>query len=231
MRLAPDYHGQVDQSEVIALSTLLESHGVLLRAVDKHFRQAAIVGTVASLVSVPGTIVNGQDFITVKDKYAGAEAIGGAVAGGGALIVAIPGVVAVSPEAAVALFMIGSVIAAAGIGWTIGVGVMDILQNSPPPPSTPSPDKTKSEVDSPDVPEGDDPNTIEIPNAVAIGDPPNGFDVDSVVTEVGNLAVDLIMADLPIGWDPDAGSRLPELGDGDLGGEGGGGGGGISFPA
>jgi len=73
-----------------------------------------------------------------------------------------------------------------------------------------SEDRTKSEVS----PDDSDENSIDLPNAVAIGDPPNGLDVNGLLNTVGNGALDIILG-LPIGWDPDTGTELPGLGSDD----------------
>jgi hypothetical protein len=230
VRLSPDFHGQMTRSEVLALTALLQSHGVALRFVDKHFRHAALAGSVPSLVSVPTTIVNGQNFITIKDKYSGAEATGGSVATSGTVIIGVALNVPPPNMWLVLVATLGVVTFPALL--VLGAGVLDIMHDSPPAPVKASPTSSASEVDSPENtgPDGGDQDTIEIPNAVAIGDAPNGLDVDGLVADLGDLAVDFVLSDLPIGWDPDAGVGLPGLGAGDLGGSGDDSGGVGDFP-
>jgi len=215
----------MNRDEVVALTTNLENYGVLVRLVDKDFRHAALIGTVSSLVSVPTTIVDGQNFVQIKDKYSGGEAIGTTVAAVGAVLLTMS-------SAPPAMLIVGAALLGLGTGFAISTGVMDILHDSSPAPTKESPDKTKSEMDSPDSQpdDGGDQDTIEIPNAVAIGDPPQGLDVDNLLTDLSDFSLDLILSDIPVGWDPDTGTGIP-LGGADLGGqEGGDSGGGISIP-
>jgi predicted phage tail protein len=214
--LSPDFHGELTKSEVETFAANLENFGVLLRFVDKNLRQAAIIGTVASINSVPTVTVDAQNFITVKDWFAGASKVGTGLGAVGTVLITI----ALAPTLAAggeAILVVGAVGVAIGAGIVVGAGIAEMLQDDPPTPQKPSSDNTSNDVDSPDGPlvPGDQ-DTIEIPNAVAVGDPPNGVQVDDLLTDVGDFALDLALANIPIGWDPDAGVGLPGLGSGDL---------------
>ncbi len=208
---------------MVALTDNLQNYGVLVRLVDKNLRHAALVGTVSALVSVPTTIVDGPNFVTIKDKYSGGEAIGGAIIGVGAVLI---GISTVPEPASPVLFFVGVGLVGFGFGVTVTAGILDILKDSSTSePEKPSSDNTKSEVDDSD---GSDQDTIEFPHAIAIGEPPNGFDVDTFVTDLADFSVDLVLSDIPGGWDSDAGVGLPGVDDGGL--DGGDGGGGINIP-
>jgi hypothetical protein len=75
-------------------------------------------------------------------------------------------------------------------------------------------------------PNGPPDQTLDVPNAVAIGDAPSGFNVEGVLTQIGDFAidfaVDMAISDLPVGIDPVTGDFLAG-GEGGEGGEGGGG--------
>src|SRR5206468_846232 len=111
------------------------------------------------------------------------------------------------------LFLIGVGLTAFGGGLSTGAGIIELQKDSPPAPAKDSSDKTKSEVESPEGQPDDDQDSIEIPNAVAIGDPPNGFDVDGLLADMADFTLDLAVSDIiSLGWDSDAGVGLPGLG-------------------
>jgi hypothetical protein len=113
-------------------------------------------------------------------------------------------VAGVTEGTAWALVGAGVILVVGGAAWFIGKGAAEMMNppSPPTPPQTPNPDRTKSEIDPDDVPDGSDENTIELPNAVALGEPPNGLDVDRLVTDVGDLAVDVRLR-------PEIGDPLP----------------------
>lgn len=224
VRLSSDFHGQMTRDEVVGLAAGLERFGVLVRLVDKEFRHAALVGTVPSLVSVPTVEVNGQNFIQIRDAAAALGYFGGAAVAYGSAVALI----ATIPEpASPVLFFIGIGLLGLGSGLSLAAGVIEMDKDSSPAPAKDSSDKTKSEVESPGGQDDDDQDSIEIPNAVAIGDPPNGFDVDGLLADMADFTLDLAVSDIiSLGWDSDAGVGLPGLGGDDFGG----GGGGVDVP-
>jgi hypothetical protein len=102
-------------------------------------------------------------------------------------------------------------------GLYLGAGIMELLQDDPPP-AKPSSENTET----PDGPDGDGDGTIDLPNAVVYGSPPNGVDVDTVADTLANGAVDVGTA-FPLGWDSENGEGVPEIGDIGGAGEGAGG--------
>lgn len=227
MRLSSSPEGQMTKDEVEALTSDLERAGILLRLVDKDFRHGALIGTVPALANAPAVEVNGQNFVQVRDKYGSLEAIGGGIVSAGGAFIGVGSVLGPSWL----LIGVGIGITGWGLAFLAVIGILDLMQDNTPL-ITPSQNTKKSEVESPDgQADASDQDTIEIPDAVAIGDPPKGFDVDKIVTDLGDSALDQILSDIPVGWDPDTGTGIP-LGGGDFGGQGdeGGGGGGIDAP-
>jgi hypothetical protein len=209
--------GQMDGREVLALSSKLREQGLSLRVLDRDLRKAAIIGTAPSLVNAPTTVVNDGNLLKIQDRFAGAEAAGGIAAGVGGVIIAI----AFIPEPfSPVLLIIGGVLLGGGAGFGIGAGVMDILHDTPPPPKSNSPETSTTPNDA--GPDGPDGQTIELPNAVAVGSPPDGFSTDGVLQQLGDIAidfsVDFVLSDLPVGFDPVNGDGLPGYGDGGDGG-------------
>jgi hypothetical protein len=214
--------GQMNSHEVLALSSNLREKGLSLRLLDKNLRRAAIVGLASSLVNAPTIPLNNANLLKIQDKFSGGEAIGGAIAAGGAIVVGI-GLTATAP---VWVLPVGLVIATFGLTFTITTGVMDILHDSQPPPRSNSDEINSTPNDL--GPDGMDGETIEIPNAVAIGSPPDDLNIDSVLQDLGDFSVDftvdLVLSDLPVGFDTNTGGGLPGIpveNENDDGGDGG----------
>lgn len=214
--------GKIDGHEVLALSSWLRQQGLSLRLLDKDLRRAAIIGTVPSLVNVPTLPINSGNLLHVLDVSSGvAQVAGGAGIVGGTLI-AIG--LATGPIGWIALA--GVVVAGAAAGTFIGSGIFDIQQGDPKPtPRSDSNDSNSTPNDlGPDGPAGE---TIELPNAVALGSPPDGLNTDGVLQELGDFAVDfsvdMALSDLPVGFDAGTGAGLPGIGGG-YSGDGGDGG-------
>jgi hypothetical protein len=239
VRLAPDYHGLMSRDELAEFSNWLVGKGLSLRFVDKNLRRAAIVGTAVSLVEAPVVPINDGTFIGIRDNgdyvATGVIAIGGAIVAVGA---AGP-IVGLGGEAAASAVVIGSLFVVGAAGYFIYKGLFPD-EPVPPPPRTPSRSRggTRSALD-PDDGQGETPpadednaNSVEVPNAVAVGDPPDGVDLDGLVTDLGEMSLSEILETLPIGWDPDTGTGLDRVGLGDLGVSDGdpGGNGGLPFP-
>jgi len=215
-----DSDGQPDRSEVQALAATLQEHGLLLRLVDKNLRRAAIIGTPPALASVPSVVIDGQNLTHIKDWFSGAAATASGVALGAGFIVTIalagPTTLAAAPTV---LLLGGSFALGAAAGALVGLGINEMLYSDPPPPRSNSPqsDSTPNEVG----PNGEGGGTIEIPNSVAIGSPPDGLDTGDLLQELGDFSLDFVLADIPVGWDEDAGQAFPGLGGGVDGGDGG----------
>jgi len=58
---------------------------------------------------------------------------------------------------------------------------------------------------------------IELPNAVAVGEPENGINTDTLLASLGRSSVDIVINDIPIGWDEDTGGPTTGLGGGPIG--------------
>lgn len=173
-----------------------------------------------SLVNAPTTVVDDGSILHVQDKFSGGEAIGTAATGAGAVLIGL----ALASTAPVWVLPVGAALLGFGTGFTITAGIMDILHDSAPAPRSDSQDSIPTPNDlGPDGPGGE---TIEIPNAVAIGSPPDGSNTDGILRELGEFAisfsVDIVLSDLPVGFDPSTGSGLPgiPLGDGSDDGDG-----------
>jgi hypothetical protein len=217
--------GQMTGSEVLALSSKLREQGLSLRILDKDLRKAVIVGTALPLVNAPTTTVNDGNVLYIRDKYSGAEAIGGTIAAIGGVLV---GAALVPEPLSPVLLIVGGSLLGFGAGFAIGSGIMDILHDAPPPPKSDSPESSTTPNEA--VPDGD---PIELPNATALGSPPDNFNMDGVLQQLGDFAidfsVDFVMSDLPTGFDPVTGEGLPGFGGGaDGGGADGADGGGVN---
>lgn len=217
-RASQSVDGKPDASQVLALSSTLRKQGLSLRLLDKDLQRAAIIGLAPALVNVPATAINEGNLLHVRDKFSGGEAIGGAVIGVGAVLIGV----ALSVTAPVWVLPVGAALLGFGAGFTITTGIMDILHDNPPVPRSDSLESTPMLNDvGPDGPDGE---TIEIPNAVAVGSPPEGFNTDGVLKQLGdfaiNFSIDIALSDLPVGFDPDTGAGLPGFPGGD-GGDGG----------
>jgi predicted phage tail protein len=223
-RLSDGPLGQMSQSEVMALASYLEARGVYLRYVSKDLRRAVIFGDVPSLVNVPAAPLNDGNFVAIQDASAGATKVGSGTIGLGTVIISVsvalasPAVVAVAGEGTL---LIGAGIVALGAGLLVGWGIVEILNDSPPPPKQPSSDST----DFPNEVNDENAGDIEVANAVAIGSPDNGIDVEVMVDQLATGILDEVMSSVPIGWDSASGSSLPGIGD--LGGTGDDSGGGL----
>ena len=77
--------------------------------------------------------------------------------------------------------------------------------------SEPRSDSTESAPTPNDLGEPGEP--IEIPNAVAVDIPPDDFNIDGVLQELGDFAidfsVDMVLSDLPMGFDTSTGTGVP----------------------
>jgi hypothetical protein len=236
LRVGATPAGRPSAEEFLAFSRELREYNLSLRLLTKDLRYAAIVGEVPELVNAPAGVVNDGNFITVKDKYSGASSIGGGIATFGAGMFAIG---TLPTPASPALLIIGSAAFGLGAGIMIGAGVLDMMQGTPPPPKAHSPQSSSTPNEAgPDGPDGlDTPqgDNLEVPNAVALGTPPDGLETDGMLQQLGDFAVDftvdMALSDLPIGFDPANGHGLPGFPDlgGDQEGSGGPGGGDTGF--
>lgn len=228
-RVADSPLGQLTKAEVAAFSTYLEGFGLFMRYVSKDLRRAVIFGDVPSLVSVPAAVVNDGNFITTKDASAGATKVGtGLVSFGTVLITLIVAGPAAAAAGSEALLIGGAVVVTTGAGFLIGYGLAELLNDTPapPPPKKPSSDNT----DFPNQVDGEDFGDVDVPDAVAFGSPDNGIDVDQMVGQLGDGALEEIVSNIPIGWDSDSGAAMPGIGDfGSDGGSGDSGDGGGLF--
>jgi hypothetical protein len=213
----------ISASEVMALSEMFRQQGISLRLVSRDRQSFALVGLVPSLVNAPTTLVDQGNLLHVRDKFSGGEAVGGIAAGVGGVLIGI----ALATSAPVWVLPVGAALLGFGAGFGITAGIMDILHDSAPAPRSDSQDDSATPNDlGPDGPG----ETIEVPNAVAIGSPPEGLDTPGVLDELGDFAidfsVDMVLSDLPVGFDPGSGAGFPG---GPLGGEGNGEGEGGGF--
>lgn len=221
VRLYPGPLGQMNRIEVQGLSQYLEAQGLYLRYVSKDLRRAAVFGSVPSLVSVPAAPVNDGNLIALQDAYSGATKVGTGIIAGGTVIISVT-VAPALPAAGETFLFIGAAAVAIGAGFLIGVGIAEIVDDLRPPalpPKQPSSENTDVPNDTGD---GDTGN-IEVPSAVAVGNPDNGIDVNGLLSQLATSSLDELLNNLPVGWDSDAGVGLPGIGAGDLGGDGGGG--------
>lgn len=212
----------INASEVMALSEMFRQQGISLRLVSRDQQSFALVGLVPSLVNAPTTLVDSSNLIHVRDKFSGGEAVGGIAAGAGGVLIGI----ALATTAPVWVLPVGAVLLGFGAGFGITTGIMDILHDSTPPPRSDSQDNSVTPNDL--GPEGPG-EPIEVPNAVAIGSPPEGLDTTGVLQELGDFSlefsVDMVLSELPVGFDPGSGAGFPG---GPLGDEGEGEGGGFN---
>lgn len=191
--------GIVQPAEILALSAAFKQQGISLRLINHLTQTFVLVALVPSLVDAPVTVVNSGNLIQIRDKFSGAEAVGGITAGVGGLIIGI----AVTVSAPVWVLPVGAFLLGFGVGVGITAGIMDIAHDSTPPPRSDSQQNIITPNDlGPDGPPGE---SIEVPNAVVIGTP-NGVNVDGILRELGDFSVDfsvdMILADLPTGFDP-----------------------------
>jgi hypothetical protein len=226
IHLQNDLSVRMARSEIDAFKDHLESHGLFLRLVDKSFSSCAIVGSTLAMSAVQVVPLDAQSFLTIKDAVSGAKDIAAGIIAVGAIVATaaaagppVAGVLGITAANAGLVFEVGVALTALGAGILIGVGLGEIpvpanapIQQAPLGPH----DGGTSEADS-----------VDIPDAIAIGDPPNGFDADAALTDLGNLALDLTLVQIPVGWDSDAGVALPGIGADGLGGDPDDGGGGI----
>jgi hypothetical protein len=214
-RASQSVDGKPDASQVLALSSTLRKQGLSLRLLDKDLQRAAIIGLAPALVNAPATAINEGNLLHVRDKFSGAEAIGGAVIGVGAVLIGA----ALAVTAPVWVLPVGAGLLGFGAGVTITSGILDILHDSTPAPRSDSLDSTPTPNDL--GTDGPSNETIEIPNAVAVGSPPEGFNTDSVLQQLSDFSVDfsvdLVLSDLPVGFDPVTGAGLPGFPGGDGG--------------
>jgi hypothetical protein len=223
LEAAKGVNGQVDSSEVLALSSRLHEQGLSLRLLDKGLRRAAIIGTVPALVNVPTIPINDGNLLHVLDVSSGVTQVGGGLGIIGGTLLAIG--LATGPIGWVAVT--GAVVAGAGGGFLIGTGIFEIWQGDPKPvPRSDSNDNNSTPNDLGS--DGSGGETIEIPNAVAFGSPPDDLNVDGVLQQLGDFAVDfsvdMVLSDLPVGFDAGTGAGLPGIPDGNGGDDGDGGG-------
>jgi len=206
-RAAQGPDGQMSGPEILALSSALRDQGLSLRLLDPDRRRAVIIGNAPSLVNAPATEVNNTNLLKVQDKYAAVEAGGGVVAGFGLFLMG-----AGAPVAGAAVFGFGA-------GLVFGAALMDYLHDTSPAHKSDSQETTPVLDDL--GPDGPADQTLDVPNAVAIGDAPGGFNVEGVLTQIGDFAidfaVDMVISDLPVGIDPVSGDFVPG-GEGDVGG-------------
>jgi hypothetical protein len=224
--------GLMTQSEVEALASYLGSRGVFMRFVSKDLRRAVILGDVPALISVPAAPINDGNFISFKDASSGATKAGTGTIALGTVIVtlAVGGPAAIAAGGEVTL-LVGASLVVFGAGFLITYGVLELL--SDPPAKQPSSENT----DVPNDVDGVDTGDVEVPDAVAVGSPDNGIDVQDLVDQIGTGALDEIVSNLPLGWDSDSGTGLSGIGGFDAGnggndGDNGGGipgGGGFGF--
>ena len=193
------------RTEVQAFADFLEGRGAYLRFVTPDFRRGAIVGTIGSLETVPTAPVNDGSFIHIRDEIRGGETQGMA-------LIAVGGTVTVVGS--------GTIVSALGLGL-VGAGLFMVMyyarrdMKSPPPAEKPSSDNSDTPNDLGDLyaPE----ENIELPNAVAVGEPENGINTDTLLASLGRSSVDIIINDIPIGWDEDTGGPTTGLGGGPIG--------------
>jgi hypothetical protein len=216
VRLSTGPLGQPDQSEVNAFAQYLETCGVYLRYVSSDLRRAAIVGDVPALVNVHTAPVDDGSFVAIKDNKGIVE-----FASGTAIVAGILMTMAAVPEpASPGLFVVGASLGLFAGSILIIEGIKDDSKENQPAPPTQKPSSENTDV--PNDTGDPDSGNIEVPNALAVGDPDNGIDADGLVEQLATSALDDVIDDIPIGWDSDAGVPLPGIGDGDIGGSGGG---------
>lgn len=198
---------------------VFQPHGVNLRYATSDGR-ALLVGTVASLASVPVVPVTARN---IEDAQTGWANVGAGAGGFSAVLIAISTV----PEpASPVIFLAGVILGAAASGTLFGLGLGQVIDSNSPSgqPATSSNDGGTSSTDGTDVPQPDG-DSVTVPDAVVYGDI-DGVNVDQVV----ELAAEHL-ADIPNGWDLGTGTGIPffpGLGDpGDLGDGNGGFGGGL----
>ena len=222
LEAAKGVNGQIDGSEVLALSSRLHEQGLSLRLLDKGLRRAAIIGTVPALVNVPTIPINNGNLLHVLDVSGGVAQVAGGVGIAGGTLIAIG--LATGPIGWITVA--GVLVSGAAAGTLIGNGIFDIWQGDPKPvPRSDSNDNNSTPNDLGSDGPGDE--TIEIPNAVALGSPPDDLNVDEVLQQLGDFtvdfSVDMVLSDLPVGFDTSTGAGLPGIpsGDGEGGGDGG----------
>jgi hypothetical protein len=219
--------GQINASEILALSTKLREHGLSLRVLDKELRRAAIIGTVPSLftvLTVPLSDSNLPQIFDVLEPGPGAFVAVGAVEVAGSVLAIL-----FLPELSIGILLVAVTWAALG-SIAMGIGLADLLGPSKDAPKpAPQADSTDTNTTPNDI-GSDDPagEPIEIPNAVAFGSPPDDFNLDGVLQDLGDFSVDftvdMVLSDLPVGFDANTGGGLPGI-PGENGGDDGGGGG------
>lgn len=204
-------------AEIEDLAEMFKQRDISLRLVDHAQQLFALLALVPSLVNAPATVVDPGNLIHIRDKFSGGEAVGGIAAGAGGVLIGV----ALAVTAPVWVLPVGAALFGFGVGFGITAGIMDIVHDSTPPPRSDSQDHSSTPNDlGPDGVPTDE--SIETPNAVAIGVPPADLDVSSLVNDLGDLSIDfsidMVLSDLPTGFDSTTGGISGGVG---LPGEGG----------